>query len=195
MRRLSHSAEARPTDVVISVLLAASLIDAFEDIDEKLSSAVAATFEGVKDVHSDGCRGLIWSMSFAVRVQMMLQQHKLPLAEAMGRCIDCTLAAGANGRPFKPWSTQPLQAQSSCSLRRDPSSLGDRHQSRRQFGAARACWNALVLYFLKLQTPPKTETVAASCGQITVVLSRTLCRCIRSNHPSSSCLEALFHIT
>lgn len=117
--------------MVISVLLAASLIDVFENIDQKLSRAVAATFEGVKDVHSDGCQGLIWSLSFAVRVQMMLQRHKLPLAEALGRCIDCTLAASANGSRFKPWSARPLQAQSSQPRMRYPSPLGERYPASR----------------------------------------------------------------
>ena len=111
---MRNASELDATMVLVSWVLAAALVDAFEKVDQALAGAITATFEGMVEVE-DGSHALKWSLVFAVRVQLMLQRHKLPLAEALGRMIDCTLAASANGIPFKPWSATPLQALSSPS--------------------------------------------------------------------------------
>ena len=87
--------------VTVPAQLAGEIVDSFEHVDPKLARAVACTFSGPKT--SDGQSGLLWTRVMAVRVQMNLVKHKLPLANVMGRYIDVSLSRCAMGSRFEPW--------------------------------------------------------------------------------------------
>ena len=104
------SSASLPHDMVlVLVVVAVTVAEAVERLDQKLFMAVKETLEGIASAPRRTV--LQWPMRLAVRAQLSLRAASDPVAELLGRTIDAALESRAKGVPFRHWATPPL---SSC---------------------------------------------------------------------------------
>ena len=106
---MADGVPARPLNlqVVIPLLLALTVLEFLQTIDDRLASDVLATINSRQLGGADDFV-IVWTHKLAVRVQMALVEAGHELAEPVGRCIDDVLSASADGHRFKFWSSPPL---------------------------------------------------------------------------------------
>ena len=110
-------ANATLSGIAINLLVAVTVVEAVQQLDQNLFECVVATLPVSPSAGNETI--LFWSRALAVRVQMAqltLVAAKESAAELLGRVLDASLESRADGQPFKNWATQRFTSHVSAAL-------------------------------------------------------------------------------
>ena len=99
------STSLRGTKVAISYSVALHVAEAAELLHLSVLKCIVLTLPDAPS-HFDDCV-ILWSLRLAVRAMQELKAAGSPAAELLGRVLDISLEARADGQPFHPWAASP----------------------------------------------------------------------------------------
>ena len=161
-------ANATLSGIAINLLVAMTVVEAVQQLDQNLFVAVVATLAVSPSAGNETI--LFWSRALAVRIQMAqltLVAAKDVAAELLGRVLDASLESRADGQPFKHWATLPP---TSC-VYEAPTDLDRRSTIPGAFAVGLKSPNLSFSSAMPFFAASKSDNVAANGGRLTIASS------------------------